>query len=707
MRQKVALTAAHLLCEGRIADMGMGSGTGSQALASLYPALEVIGVDISATMVELAAERHRLPNLRFIVGDIAQPVFPDGSLDGIFDSSVLHHVTSFSGYAHDAAAQALSVQARALRPHGVLVIRDFLSAPAGEVLLDLRADDGDDSDDPRSCSTASLFRRFSREFRSLHATPGFVFTALGRVTSPLSAQVERFRLAHRLAVEFVLRKDYRTDWESEVKEEYTYFTQSDFEQHFARLGLRVLASVPLYNPWIVHQRFDGQLALHTIDGAPLPHPATNYVIAGERVPPGEGVRFVEAGAGAPAGYLEMDYWRERGTDRVFDLARRPHLVVDVLPWFELEHELFVLARKSYPRPILQCDRKGSVLLGDRRPPGYVTEPLSVMKEDRPLGLTVEDALWERAHIAANDVRGFSPGATYYPSPGGIMEEVRSMFVEIAPRFVEDQLEPRSGFSTSGMVRAIEARQLLRAAQVGGLPDARLELNVYALLRARGLDAGPWIGETLAPTELAVPLTALAELRARPRRRRFERAPASSSRGFLELRRASFEEKDANDTVVARRELELVTPLSLSLNTIVTAPLARRDGRIYLGVDDFDLPAAQGFNGNSNLLVAPAWRLPREVTTLSAARAFVTARLTEEYGVVCETAWELGGPYHPSPGLTPEVVQPFAMKLGRLQPGARSLCWVALEELLAIDELLVDGHLRIVAHRAAHALGLLD
>ena len=37
MRQKVALTAAHLLCEGELADMGMGSGTGSHALALLYP----------------------------------------------------------------------------------------------------------------------------------------------------------------------------------------------------------------------------------------------------------------------------------------------------------------------------------------------------------------------------------------------------------------------------------------------------------------------------------------------------------------------------------------------------------------------------------------------------------------------------------------------------------------------------------------------
>ena len=41
MRQKVALTAAHLLCEGRVADMGMGSGAGSFALAarSIAPAM--------------------------------------------------------------------------------------------------------------------------------------------------------------------------------------------------------------------------------------------------------------------------------------------------------------------------------------------------------------------------------------------------------------------------------------------------------------------------------------------------------------------------------------------------------------------------------------------------------------------------------------------------------------------------------------------
>src|SRR5215471_14091531 len=101
MRQKVALTAAHLLCEGRIADMGMGSGLGSHALAALYPRLEVVGVDIDDTIVALARQQYRAPNLSFVTGDIARRVFPAGALDGIFDSSVLHHVTSYGGYRHD------------------------------------------------------------------------------------------------------------------------------------------------------------------------------------------------------------------------------------------------------------------------------------------------------------------------------------------------------------------------------------------------------------------------------------------------------------------------------------------------------------------------------------------------------------------------------------------------------------------------------
>ena len=78
-------------------------------------------------MVEIASKKYTLQNLSFVTGDIAARCFDDASLDGIFDSSVLHHVTTFNGYDHDAARRALEVQARQLRDHGVLIVRDFVA----------------------------------------------------------------------------------------------------------------------------------------------------------------------------------------------------------------------------------------------------------------------------------------------------------------------------------------------------------------------------------------------------------------------------------------------------------------------------------------------------------------------------------------------------------------------------------------------------
>src|SRR5882724_3602621 len=98
MQQKVALTTAHFPTRGRIADMGSGSGRGTFDLASLYDGLELVGVDVNPISVERAHEEFQRPNLSYVVGDISQMVFPENSLDGILDSSVLHHVTSFNNF---------------------------------------------------------------------------------------------------------------------------------------------------------------------------------------------------------------------------------------------------------------------------------------------------------------------------------------------------------------------------------------------------------------------------------------------------------------------------------------------------------------------------------------------------------------------------------------------------------------------------------
>ena len=708
MRQKVALTAAHLLCEGRVADMGMGSGAGSRALAALHPELQVIGVDLDPEMVAIARETHVLPNLSFVQGDIAQPCFPDGSLDGILDSSVLHHVTSFGGYRHENAADALRAQVAALREHGVLVVRDFVHPGPGEVTIDLRDDDGDDGDDPRRCSSARLFERFAREFRSLHPEPGFAMERLDGAPSGW----RRYRCARHHAVELALRKDYRADWEAEVREEYGYFTQDQFEQVMSSLGLRVLASTPIRNPWIVRHRFAGKLEIRELDGTPCPHPATNCVIVGEKVPAHEGVRFEDRGERAPLGYLELSAWEDLRDGSIKDLVRRPNRTVDVLPYFEQGGDLFVLARTSYPRPIASCELASPSICGTRSPQ-WMAEPLSVVQGDKPLGQTVEETLAGAARIGPDRIRSMRPGTTYYPSPGGTQEEVASVLVAVAPLLVEESLPRRTALSSAGRLRAIEARQLLRAAQVGGMPDARLEINTYDLLARTGRDPGPWIGDEIALREGVLPdehTTTMLALARRPPRRAFRRVERERSAGFLEVRCRAFAELAADGRELGEISLELVVPRARSTTSIAIAPLLRARGTIWIGVDDDDLAAAQCFEGTSEILVAPAWRVPREhdalsVQTLATAQAWVLERLRAEYGALTGGCCELGGRYLPSAGLSPEAVHPFAVEVLGVEAAPRSLRWVELADAARSARAITDGHLRVCVLRAAHALGV--
>jgi hypothetical protein len=188
---------------------------------------------------------------------------------------------------------------------------------------------------------------------------------------------------------------------------------------------------------------------------------------------------------------------------------------------------------------------------------------------------------------------------------------------------------------------------------------------------------------------------------------FDVAKREESRGFLSLRCTRFDELAADGRIVASQPLESVVPNTLGINTIVTALLARHGDEVLIALDDDDLPAAQSFNGNSNLLVAPAWRLPCEVTSRRAAFAWTSERIAKEYGLHASRWFELGGRYHPSPGITPERVYPFAVEIDSVTgDGERPLEWVSLRDAIANADRLHDGHLRVVLFRAAHALGLL-
>ena len=694
MQQKVALTTAHFPTSGQVVDMGSGSGQATFDLASLYTGLSLVGVDIDPKTVEIAARTHARPNLRFVEGDIAGRIFDDESLDGVLDSSVLHHVTSFNGFSLEPLERALDHQTAALREGGVLVVRDFVIPRGPEtVWLDLLTTDGASEGDVPALSTASLFDRFVETFRC----------SLGRPTSVERAAprpgVRRFELSHRLAAEFVLRKDYRDHWDAELREEYTYYSQRDFEAAFRARGLRIVTSVELHNPWIVEHRFRDQIALFDLDGRPLPTPPTNYLVVGEKVGAGKGVRLEEVSAETKAApsFLSLRRYRDVRDGYVFELVSRPNDTVDLLPFFVREGRAFVLCKHGFPRPIVHARADAPDLLGQTGA-GYLTEPISALTKpgESPRDCVVR-ALAERAGGA--EIVAIDEPWAYFTSPGGIDERVDAYLIEVEPWRDERAIENYTPFVDAGTVRFLDAAQVLRACHVGGMFDARLELNVSRLLRTRGLSRGPWIGAELD----------LVSHEREPRRRPFpapracfERLPddAAAPR-FLEIREGTFVERGYGDVELARARFEYVRPRALSHSTLTMLPVVRVGERLWVGLESRDLPALQTFGGTSTFFTLPALRLPRSITTLDGAVGFAVDRLLREHDLVARRAYPLGGRYYPSTGVTPEVAYPYVIDVASVGD-ACELCFVPLDEALAMP--LVDAHLWTALFRLSHATG---
>lgn len=104
---------------GRVLDLCCGSGRHSRALARR--GYEVVGVDLSPVLLQLAEEQNDYPNLRFLRSDMRSIPFCDE-----FDI-VVNLFTSFGYFSSDEEnGTVVKNMARALKPGGEVVI-DYLN----------------------------------------------------------------------------------------------------------------------------------------------------------------------------------------------------------------------------------------------------------------------------------------------------------------------------------------------------------------------------------------------------------------------------------------------------------------------------------------------------------------------------------------------------------------------------------------------------
>ena len=718
MQQKIALTTAHFPVEGKIADMGSGSGSGTFDLARLYKNLELVGVDINPVTVEYSNDHYASENLSFTVGDIAENVFPENSLDGILDSSVLHHVTSFNDFDVRQIAKTLHNQITQLKQGGVLIIRDFVIPDNAErrVFLDLPTGDGKISGEIAELSTAALFEVFARDFRSsLNTNSAVEFMRL----ESTRANFMRFEATLKTCAEFVLRKDYRDHWSPELLEEYAYYSQDNFEENFRKENLRIVVSMPLWNPWIVENRFVDKFYLSDLSENNLTFPPTNYLIVGEKVSENDGVQLAEKTAKniAERPFLHLNAYIHLETHHIYELVERPQQTVDFLPWFEDENgQVFILAKKDFPRPIVNArsDRKN---LNRARYSGYLTEPISALlgfrssfsdfqylktKDKNPL----LDILEERSNLLGHQILNMIDTPPYYTSPGGIDERVVPVLVKIAPFEREPQeIENYTKFNSAGTVRQLDALQVLRASHVGGMFDARLEINIYRLLRTLNRSASAWIGASVSPNVQSFS-GAIETSFGFEKREMFQKIKLEEN-NFLRLCKSEFVETDSTNNEIARAEFEYVVPKNYSKNTVAAIPFIKTEDSILVGIEFRDLPAPQRFSGNSNLACVPAWRLPFEIEHKFDLENFLREKFSKDFNVHFVKFWELGGSYFTSAGITPEIVYPAAIELNAENLAKTDLKFFHLKGLLESSEKIQDAHFLILLNRLGHALGFLS
>jgi hypothetical protein len=355
--------------------------------------------------------------------------------------------------------------------------------------------------------------------------------------------------------------------------------------------------------------------------------------------------------------------------------------------------LTVLVRHSYPRPILTLCPAG---LDGFKTSGYSVEPISVIQSSDPLGETVEQVLHERAGVKLGEVSQLIWGDRHFPSPGGLREEVIACFARLEQVHEGQAAQTGLVWSEAAQIRALDGHQLLRSAQVHGLPDHRLEMHIFALMRKLGIDPGPWLGDNLqAQPALAAPPT--QESIQAGQARAFEPCPIQESSQFLQIVRHRFEELNAQGQVLASDELESIQVQARQLQTVAVLPMVYWQQEWWVGLDRFDLPAAQAFTGNSRLWLAPAWRLPVKFTSMTAARNWVAEQMQHEFGAEVLEWSPLGGPYFPSAGLTAELVYPLAARV-QLE-NATKLTFYRLTEAIQHWESFQTGHLRCLLLRS--------
>jgi SAM-dependent methyltransferase/nicotinamide mononucleotide adenylyltransferase len=245
---------------GCIVDKGCGTGKLMVELSRLFPDSHLVGVDLSREFLRLCDENtYASQDVALVFGNVIDRNVSPGSATTVIYSSVMHEVHSYTNYDVTKIDLALRNCFEELAPGGRVLIRDGVSPPPATWRLKLLT--------PQA---REMFTRFAAEF------------CHGRGAKFERLTDDTVRLSSHDANEFLCKKDYLKNWHIEVHEEFGPLTLEGWREALQRAGFKPVELSQYVNRWIAKNRYEGAAQVFDDAGQPLPWPATNMIVVGEK-----------------------------------------------------------------------------------------------------------------------------------------------------------------------------------------------------------------------------------------------------------------------------------------------------------------------------------------------------------------------------------------------------------------------------------------
>lgn len=667
IQQKAALISAHFLLPtgATVVDMACGRGEVTYMFAAMNPNIQVIGLDRNMAAIEFARKTYELPNLSYRVGDVRMEDFEDTSIDGIINSNILYQVYSENDRDPSEVTNVIEAQISKLKPGGLFLVRDYMMPTDEYVFLEL-PDVESKGTHIAELSDADLLVHYSQTARPLgNGCEGFFLEEL----PPARENTRLFRLLHKWALEFIHRKDSRNKWATEVHQEFTFFTYQDYRREFSKMGMRMIYSAPYWNPWVVSNCFKGRFQLYREDGTPMSSPATNHFVLSQRVGSETSLTVEERRpAQRKVEKLSISTVRDKETGQVHEFAKRPDEYCDIVPYrFTRDGRLMIYVQSGFPRPVVNAVSRGAHNLDGKRWSGHLIEPImmdtSDMTDDVDANKSqILEFVGGHLKLKARINDSFVVGPSYYPSPDQLDMVIEPVFVEVhKPEKTSWRIEDvtQSGFTNNGRVLELEADEIIRAAQVGLLPDPRLELHIFDLMMRFDIKPPPYIGEQLPETQGA-PETIKDAEQILEAVKPGEFAPERQGHTHLKPVRSIFVEDGKFGGAVRgmnSQDAEFIVTEDGVENIAVILPMTRDwDNNVLVALEPKSLPVPQRMGGSGNMLTLPSFVLPKDIHTVEEAKQFVA----KKFNLPVERVGQLGESYYTQTDMMPQRVYPFCI-----------------------------------------------